>query len=296
MKKNCRGRLTNNPALEQKGQTEMLGDRRARKTAKRDELITEMRCNASRIEARRVDRSDTCIRRMANPFCAEFQRKRLNEHTLRNRARSRLHFSCPRGRSGRRTKIFTPNTKAAKNRRPRQRRAEMGRSLSARPGQESSARPPGSAWRATSQQDRRGGGGPRRDFGHVGGRGSEARTPRSRTVPDVDVQFRPDDHGVDSLPRQIKMTGRAYPLFGSRRLFWERPERYNAIFSGEQKPTVAVVQPLFVCAPDDTLWLSEDEAVAYALGGRTLPTPSTRRGARDRAAGKALTPSSRSAA
>jgi hypothetical protein len=81
----------------------------------------------------------------------------------------------------------------------------------------------------------------------------------------VDVQFRPDEHGIDSLTRQIKMTGRAYPLFAIAQIILEKPERHSVAFESRKKPDGVVAQPLFVCALDDTLWLSEDEAVAYAL-------------------------------
>lgn len=115
------------------------------------------------------------------------------------------------------------------------------------------------------QQDRRGGGGPRRDFAPHGGRGPERERPAAEPLPEVDVQFRPDEHGVDSLARQIKMTGRAYPLFGIAQIVLERPERHHTVFSTKKKADGGPVQSLFVCALDDTLWLSEDEAVAYAL-------------------------------
>jgi hypothetical protein len=81
----------------------------------------------------------------------------------------------------------------------------------------------------------------------------------------VDVQFRPEENGVESLARQIKMTGRAYPLFDIAQLFLEKPERHTVIFAAKKKADGSVAQPLFVCALDDTLWLSEDEAVAYVL-------------------------------
>jgi hypothetical protein len=89
--------------------------------------------------------------------------------------------------------------------------------------------------------------------------------PEPQPLPDLEVQFRPDEHGVDSLVRQIKMTGRAYPLFGIAQIILEKPERHSVLFTTKKKPDGGVAQPLFVCALDDTLWLSEDEAVAYVL-------------------------------
>ncbi|HMJ91154.1 MAG TPA: hypothetical protein VK530_15130 [Candidatus Acidoferrum sp.] len=84
-------------------------------------------------------------------------------------------------------------------------------------------------------------------------------------LPDVDVQFRPDENGVESLARQIKMTGRAYPLFDIAQLFLQKPERHAVIFNTKKQADGTVAQALFVCALDDTLWLTEDEAMAYVL-------------------------------
>jgi len=61
------------------------------------------------------------------------------------------------------------------------------------------------------------------------------------------------------------MTGRAYPLFSIAQIILEKPERHQVAFATKKKAEGGVVQPLFVCALDDTLWLSEDEAVSYVL-------------------------------
>ncbi len=79
------------------------------------------------------------------------------------------------------------------------------------------------------------------------------------------MQIRPDETGIDSLARQIKMTGRAYPLFGIAQIVLEKPERYTVVFTAKKKPDGTAVQPIFACALDDSLWLSEDEAVAHVL-------------------------------
>ncbi len=113
------------------------------------------------------------------------------------------------------------------------------------------------------QDDRKGGDRPRRNFPPRGERRPEP--PAAEPLPELDVQFRPDEHGVDSLARQIKVTGRAYPLFSIAQIILEKPERHQVIFTTKKKAGGAVAQPLFVCALDDTLWLSEDEAVSYAL-------------------------------
>lgn len=126
---------------------------------------------------------------------------------------------------------------------------------------------PGGEGRPPRREGREGG--PRRDGrGHGPGRRGEGERPAAPApvpLPDVQVAFVPDDQGVDSLTRQIRMTGRAYPLFEIAQMILAKPERHSVTFSvkknGEGKP----VQPLFICAIDETLWLSEDAAMRHVL-------------------------------
>jgi hypothetical protein len=101
------------------------------------------------------------------------------------------------------------------------------------------------------------------------GRRDERREPERREppapLPEIGVTFVPDENGVESLARQIKMTGRAYPLFDIARLILQKPERYTVKLTVQKKSDGAIAQPLFVCALDDTPWLSEEEAVAHVL-------------------------------
>ncbi len=113
---------------------------------------------------------------------------------------------------------------------------------------------------------------PRRDGDRPRGRTDERFAPRQREqretpppMPEVAVSLVPDEKGVESLARQVKMTGRAYPLFDIARLILQKPERYAIRFAVEKNAEGKVIQPLFVCALDDTLWLSEDEAVEHVL-------------------------------
>ena len=71
---------------------------------------------------------------------------------------------------------------------------------------------------------------------------------------------------MESLARQIRLTGRAYPLFDIAYLILKKPDRYTVRFGIIKKPDGQVAQPLFVCALDDSLWLSEQDAVDYVLG------------------------------
>ena len=111
--------------------------------------------------------------------------------------------------------------------------------------------------------DRQGGGfrgGDRRDD-----RREPVRRPEPAPLPEVTVTILPGEHGVESLARQIKMTGRAYPLFQIAQLVLDKPERYSVQLGVKKKADGTVAQPLFVCALDETPWLSEDEAIAHVL-------------------------------
>jgi hypothetical protein len=84
-------------------------------------------------------------------------------------------------------------------------------------------------------------------------------------LPEITVTFLPDENGVESLARQIKVTGRAYPLFQIAQIVLVKPERYAVQLGVKKNADGTVKQPLFACALDDTPWLSEDEAVAHVL-------------------------------
>jgi len=96
------------------------------------------------------------------------------------------------------------------------------------------------------------------------GEQGERREPL-RPMPEIDLSLRPEDKGVESLARQIKMTGRAYPLFDIAQMILQKPERHLVQFAVKKNADGLPVQHLFLCALDDTLWLSEDEATSHVL-------------------------------
>jgi hypothetical protein len=113
--------------------------------------------------------------------------------------------------------------------------------------------------------DRKGGPG-RRDDRRGEGRGERRERPEPPApLPEITVTFLPDEKGVEQLARQIRMTGRAYPLFQIAQLVLEKPERYSVQLGVKKKEGGAVAQPLFVCALDETPWLSEEEVVQHVL-------------------------------
>ena len=88
--------------------------------------------------------------------------------------------------------------------------------------------------------------------------------PAPPPLPEINVTILPDERGVELLAKQIKMTGRAYPIFDIARLVLERAERQQMKFEVVKKDG-KIVQPLFLCMLDDSLWLSEQDAVRHVL-------------------------------
>ncbi|MFZ1074479.1 MAG: hypothetical protein WAO21_13720 [Verrucomicrobiia bacterium] len=106
----------------------------------------------------------------------------------------------------------------------------------------------------------------KRDFPRHDDRGERRERPEPPApLPEITVTFLPDENGVESLARQIKMTGRAFPLFQIAQIVLAKPERYSVQLGVKKKPDGTAIQSLFVCALDDTPWLSEDEAIAHVL-------------------------------
>jgi len=125
--------------------------------------------------------------------------------------------------------------------------------------------------------DRRGGpGGPSRGgskFGGGGGgfRGGPDRRDEQRErpappapLPELNVAFIPEERGVEQLSRQIKVSGRAYPLFQIAQLILQKAERYSVQLTTRKKAD-GTAQALFVCALDDSPWTSESEAEEHVL-------------------------------
>ncbi|HTI69805.1 MAG TPA: hypothetical protein VMF06_07550 [Candidatus Limnocylindria bacterium] len=81
----------------------------------------------------------------------------------------------------------------------------------------------------------------------------------------MEVVLAPEAGGVTSLARQIKLNGRAYPLFEVAGIVAQKPERFTVTFKVIKRPDGTVEQPLFVCSLDNSIWLSEADAAAQVL-------------------------------
>jgi len=103
----------------------------------------------------------------------------------------------------------------------------------------------------------------KRPFDKKGGFRRNDPPPRPRL--ELDVAIQPEKNGVESLARQIKHTGRSYPLFDIARLILAKPERYLVVLKTRKKQDGSIAQPLFFCQMDETVWLSEEQAVDHVL-------------------------------
>jgi hypothetical protein len=110
--------------------------------------------------------------------------------------------------------------------------------------------------------DRKAGGG----FGRRDDRRDERseRPAPPAPLPELNVAFIPEDRGVEQLARQIKMTGRAYPLFQIALLILDKAERYSVQLTAKKKAD-GTTEKIYACALDETPWTSENEAVAHIL-------------------------------
>ena len=75
----------------------------------------------------------------------------------------------------------------------------------------------------------------------------------------------PEEKGVALLAKRIRLQGRAYPLFDIARLITQSLDRFRVRVSTVQPNGTDVPQALWVCRNDQTLWLTEAEAIDHAL-------------------------------
>lgn len=165
----------------------------------------------------------------------------------------------PRGRKGGWDDRRPPrgDRKPANDRRPTNRQAQRGDSG-------------GGGNKGGPRGDRRQGGGEQnqgrgnRDVRQQ--RGGKPQRPEVQQL-DIKVDFVPDTQGVESIAKEIRLTGRAYPLFQIALLVLERPARYSLKIrtirkSGKGKEAG---QQLFTSKLDDTVWLNRGQAERHTF-------------------------------
>src|SRR5438876_3418788 len=93
----------------------------------------------------------------------------------------------------------------------------------------------------------------------------EERRESDQPLPEISLNFAPEEKGLELLARQIKLTGRAYPIFDIAHLILKKPDGSHVTFGVVKKADGQTAQPLWVCNLDDTLWLSEQDAIGHVL-------------------------------
>jgi len=164
----------------------------------------------------------------------------------------------PRGRKGGWDDRRPPrgDRKSVSDRRPQNRQAQRGGS--------------GGGNKGGRRGDRRHDGGERNQGrGSRGIRQQRGGKPQRTEVQqlDIKVDFVPDTQGVESIAKEIRLTGRAYPLFQIALLVLERPARYSLKIrtirkSGKDKEAG---QQLFTSKLDDTVWLNRGQAERHTF-------------------------------
>ncbi|MEC8928081.1 MAG: hypothetical protein VX705_02605 [Verrucomicrobiota bacterium] len=103
---------------------------------------------------------------------------------------------------------------------------------------------------------------PRKGGGRPPRRGMREERP---PVPELElkVDFVPDSKGVDALAKEVRLTGRAYPLFQVAQLILEESKRYGMRIRTMRQAGGGVAQRLFVCGLDDSVWLAKEQVVRH---------------------------------
>lgn len=91
--------------------------------------------------------------------------------------------------------------------------------------------------------------------------GHAERREQAPRLPEFNVNLMPDEKGVEMIARQIKLTGRSYPLFNIAQLVLKKPDRFHLKISPVRKSDGKPAQLLWVCSLDDSVWLSEADAI-----------------------------------
>lgn len=96
-------------------------------------------------------------------------------------------------------------------------------------------------------------------------RGERRGAPPETKLPELEVHLVPDTAGVDSLARQIKLTGRAYPLMEIAKLLLGKQERFHIQLKTKQGKDAQPVQRLYLCSLDNSIWLDSEQVARHVL-------------------------------
>ena len=116
-------------------------------------------------------------------------------------------------------------------------------------------------------RDQRGTGNRENQRGNRPQRGGKPQRPEVQQL-DIKADFVPDAQGVESIAKEIRLTGRAYPLFQIALLVLERPARYSLKLRALHKAAKSGsgnAHRLFVSKLDDSVWLNRGQAERHTF-------------------------------
>lgn len=156
---------------------------------------------------------------------------------------------------------FTGEEESGGRRRGPGRRRDGGRE---QPRPERGPRPDHRAQQPTNRPDERGKG-PRPPRGRRDDRRPGPPHAEREPLPKVRVNITIEEKLADNLARQIRATGRSFPIFDLARLILQDNNRFLIRFSVIKNNAGAIEQPLFRCALDESLWTDKEAAIQYIL-------------------------------
>lgn len=97
---------------------------------------------------------------------------------------------------------------------------------------------------------------------------------RAQKLP-VKIELVPEITGTESVCRQIKVTGRSYPVYDLAKMILQKPERYTVRVSlkafankhadTQEQSNRNKFHGIFLCKMDGSLWLKHEDAVTHVL-------------------------------
>jgi hypothetical protein len=81
----------------------------------------------------------------------------------------------------------------------------------------------------------------------------------------IQVHFIPEAKALESVIEQIRMTGRAYPLFSLSKMFLDKPERHGVMFRTKSQEKGKPAQQLFQCQLCSAVALGDSQIITHVL-------------------------------
>ncbi len=104
-----------------------------------------------------------------------------------------------------------------------------------------------------------------RDSRYDKGSRDSRREPRDEPLKGVAVEIIPNQAAAEALAKHVRATGRAYPMADVARILLAARDRYRVLFRKESVPDEGPSSELILCKADESLWLSQEEAMRHLM-------------------------------